>query len=135
MSPAIHFIRSPIPDTYAGKVADILSEHVRARLEAAPENATREEFWRGLKRADFLYHASSSDDLEYRFQGALGFGGKFRNHGYGWRVDCYSEDETPERLAMIESANAALAELYVQFVTELFAAQAQVPAPTPKEEG
>jgi hypothetical protein len=50
---------------------------------------------------------------EFRFQGALGFGGKFRADGRGdhWRVDCYSEDRTPERDAMIERANARLADL------------------------
>lgn len=52
---------------------------------------------------------------EYRFCGALGFGGKFRNTGnrddtpY---VDCYREDETPARNAMIEAANKRLAELF-----------------------
>lgn len=55
------------------------------------------------------------DCREYRFMGALGFGGKFRNNGNRNdtpHVDCYREDETPERLAMIERANARLAELF-----------------------
>lgn len=49
--------------------------------------------------------------IEYRFQGALGFGGKFRYHPT-WLpyVDCYPEDLTPERRAMIERANKRLAE-------------------------
>lgn len=52
---------------------------------------------------------------EYRFCGALGFGGKFRNNGnrdgipY---VDCYLEDETPARRTMIEAANRRLHELF-----------------------
>jgi hypothetical protein len=52
---------------------------------------------------------------EYRFGGELGFGGKFRNNGNHDNtpyVDCYSEDETPARLAMIERANKRLAELF-----------------------
>lgn len=52
---------------------------------------------------------------EYRFCGALGFGGKFRNNGNNNNtpyVDCYQEDETPERRAMIERANRRLAELF-----------------------
>lgn len=55
--------------------------------------------------------------LEFRFCGALGFGGKFRNNGnrndtpY---VDCYKEHETPERTAMIKRANARLAQLFDQ---------------------
>lgn len=52
---------------------------------------------------------------EWRFCGALGFGGKFRNNGNHDNtpyVDCYREDETPARLAMIEAANKRLAELF-----------------------
>lgn len=48
---------------------------------------------------------------EYRFQGALGFGGKFRNNGNGVYVDCYPEDMTPEREKMIELANTRLREM------------------------
>lgn len=52
---------------------------------------------------------------EYRFCGALGFGGKFCNNGNRDNtpyVDCYREDETPARLQMIEAANKRLAELF-----------------------
>lgn len=52
---------------------------------------------------------------EYRFCGALGFGGKFRNNGNNDNtpyVDCYQEDETPERRKMIERANTRLAALF-----------------------
>lgn len=52
---------------------------------------------------------------EWRFCGALGFGGKFRNNGNHENtphVDCYQEDETPARLAMIAAANKRLAELF-----------------------
>lgn len=52
---------------------------------------------------------SENSPMEYRFQGALGFGGKF--YSPEMRVTCYREDETPERLAMIERANARLAAL------------------------
>jgi hypothetical protein len=54
---------------------------------------------------------------EWRFCGALGFGGKFRNNGNRNNtphVDCYPEDETPTRSKMIEAANARLAELFGQ---------------------
>jgi hypothetical protein len=54
--------------------------------------------------------------MEYRFIGALGFGGKFwpgsgdeLNPPY---VTCYQEDETPERRAMIDKANKRLKELF-----------------------
>lgn len=62
----------------------------------------------------FLYHYNDLSDpipTEYRFQGALGFGGKLwmvRDRLY---VNCYREDETPERLEMIHKANERLAKL------------------------
>ncbi len=68
-------------------------------------------------RDGFIYCIShpERDCREYRFMGLLGFGGKFRNNG-NWNntphVDCYSEHETPERLAMIEAANKRLAKLF-----------------------
>lgn len=52
---------------------------------------------------------------EYRLNSALGFGGKFLNNGNCNNiphVDCYPEDETPTRLAMIAAANKRLAELF-----------------------
>lgn len=60
---------------------------------------------------DFVFHHArvGAPVDEYRFQGSLGFGGKYysgRN-----RVTCYSEDETPARRATIEKTNAALAVL------------------------
>jgi hypothetical protein len=53
---------------------------------------------------------------EWRFQGALGFGGKFYNDGFQWRVGCYREDDTQPRLGMIQRTNerlAALREVYL----------------------
>jgi hypothetical protein len=58
---------------------------------------------------------------EFRFMGALGFGGKVRQPmSFAWKgnwqhigqvyVDCYPEDESSERKAMIERANTRLAE-------------------------
>lgn len=44
---------------------------------------------------------------QWRFQGALGFGGKFRFPRM--TVDCYPEDETPARLETIRRTNAKLA--------------------------
>lgn len=48
---------------------------------------------------------------EFRFQGSLGFGGKFwRNDGRLY-VNCYSEDETAGRMAIIERINYELSSL------------------------
>lgn len=60
-------------------------------------------------RDEFLHHAQRQDRLEFRFQGALGFGGKV--YLPEARVSCYREDETPARLAMIAAANERLAEV------------------------
>jgi|SRR6185437_11506671 len=52
---------------------------------------------------------------EYRFMGSIGSGGKFRNNGNNNNtpyVDCYRENETPDRLAMIAAANARLVALF-----------------------
>jgi hypothetical protein len=49
---------------------------------------------------------------EWRFCGSLGFGGKlWRDCCEPFAVNCYSEDETSERLATIAVTNAALKEL------------------------
>jgi hypothetical protein len=68
-------------------------------------------------RESFIYLQSTDDLNEWRFQGLLGFGGKFWNEwSYfeekpKWRVSCYTEDENPKRLALIEKTNKKLQEL------------------------
>lgn len=69
-----------------------------------------------LEKAQFesyvLEHAMSHSVREYRFQGALGFGGKvWLNTGEFPYVTCYPEDLTDSREAMIRSANEALKKL------------------------
>lgn len=68
----------------------------------------------------FIHHQTSAHVTEWRFGGLLGFGGKFwRTSGHRpdgtwgeqWRVDCYIEDETPERRAIIDAANERLWQL------------------------
>lgn len=69
------------------------------------------------QRAEFVHTVGKwLHDLtwsEYRFQGALGFGGKLYTTREGMRVACYPEDDTPERRAMIERANVRLDPAYV----------------------
>ena len=48
---------------------------------------------------------------EYRISGNLGFGGKFRNSGGQWYVDCYPEHMNDERRAIIAKTNQQLQEL------------------------
>lgn len=71
----------------------------------------------GANRDDFPgFEACAKNEslpIEYRFQGKLGFGGKIwidRNRPFG-EVSCYKEDETPERLEIIENTNELLASL------------------------
>jgi hypothetical protein len=70
-------------------------------------------------RESFIWHVATSTapTREFRFQGHLGFGGKFRNNGnhndtpY---VDCYREDETISRVGVMLAVNAMLADLFAQ---------------------
>ena len=50
--------------------------------------------------------------LEYRFQGALGFGGKvWINNGRAPYVTCYPEDMNESKRKMIDAANAELKDM------------------------
>lgn len=81
-----------------------------------------ESVWQILKeecqagKDNIMFINTAGDFAEWRFQGALGFGGKiyqrrFRGEIENLFVSCYSEDLTPEREAMIKRANKRLAEL------------------------
>lgn len=69
------------------------------------------------ERPSFLFHQTAEQVSEWRFCGKLGFGGKFWRQGGSLftkeliYVDCYKEDRTPERQAMIEAASKRLAAL------------------------
>ena len=62
-------------------------------------------------RDSFIYHHTKSEYgcTEWRFSDKLGFGGKYRS-GYN-RVDCYREDETSNRIKIIDELNAALSQI------------------------
>ncbi|MGG6262947.1 hypothetical protein ACQ4M3_24270 [Leptolyngbya sp. AN03gr2] len=62
---------------------------------------------------DFLDSQLQALVLEYRFQGHLGFGGKFWNsdsrpRGQHLYVNCYPEDLTPDRGVLIAEINQCL---------------------------
>ena len=67
------------------------------------------------ERDSFIYHHCTYKDGcdEWRFQGKLGYGGKYRSR-YN-KVDCYLEDETKERLHLIKEINAALLKIKLDF--------------------
>lgn len=98
----------------------------------AMSRETAEEVWSILVRAagaspdgrdDFVFHQTRGFVDEYRFCGALGFGGKFwrstRRTDEGtlaerWYVNGYPEDQTPQTTAAIERTNEALAAVRVR---------------------
>lgn len=86
---------------------------------------TAEDLWKVIEKhcgaaegmkTDFIRDAKEALDrherMEYRFKGSLGFGGKLWLDMDGRaRVSCYSEDETPERVAAMAAANKMLQRL------------------------
>ena len=64
----------------------------------------------------FLYDHLNSTCDEWRFQGNMGFGGKFRREaiypsGERLYITAYREDTTPERKARIQAVNQKLADM------------------------
>jgi hypothetical protein len=84
----------------AAAIYDILVE----RAGAHDDESNRYEF-----EQSYL-ETVAGKEIEYRFGGKLGFGGKiwWSRHG-GWYVNCYREDESIPRLKIIATVNAALA--------------------------
>jgi hypothetical protein len=85
---------------------------------------TAEDLWKVIEKHcgaegmkdGFIRDAKEALDrherMEYRFKGLLGFGGKLWLDMDGRaRVSCYSEDETPERVAAMAAANKMLQRL------------------------
>lgn len=80
------------PHLFYNRVFDILVD------ECGANEKMREEF--------LNYHISVEPCDEFRFQGKLGYGGKY------WRKDnyvtCYEEDKTTSRVMMLTIANEKL---------------------------
>lgn len=96
-----------ISEAQANEVAKILEEECGHHYA---EGRDRDYFMRSITDRDDVCH-------EFRFCGALGFGGKFRNNGNQENtpyVDYYSEHKTPKREAMVKRANERLAQLFNQ---------------------
>jgi hypothetical protein len=86
-----------IPVDKAQKIYDLL-----VSLGGASENM----------RDSFIYHHCESEDGcgEWRFQGKLGFGGKYYSRIN--KVDSYTEDRTQEVADIIEKLNILLSEIW-----------------------
>jgi len=50
----------------------------------------------------------SGGNYEWRFKGALGFGGKLHGNNDGWYVSCYPEDNNLMRDTIVKDTNAQL---------------------------
>jgi hypothetical protein len=68
----------------------------------------------GMREAFIHSHSKDEFQMEWRFQGKLGFGGKFWNEwSYleekpKWRVSCYTEDENVKTDKIIKDTNEKL---------------------------
>lgn len=93
------FVDRPIPGDVAGAVWAVLVEHAGA----SP---------RPHARADFVSNAREGTWSEWRFMGDLGYGGKVWNAYQSFRVTCYAENETPERLAIVQKVNPLLQQIH-----------------------
>jgi len=82
----------------AGDIYDILVESCGARDDA-------------IEKGAFVQAVVGPNFTEWRFQGTLGFGGKFWNNAGKWYVSCYPEDQTSAMKQTIVEANVALATL------------------------
>lgn len=93
----------------ADRVWDILVEEVGADPD---KTGWRYESFVQYLGMDVSPHCIGSCH-EYRFEGNLGHGGKFRHDTSGsGSVSCYPENRTPNSEAAIERANQRLSELY-----------------------
>lgn len=94
-----------ITEKTANKIYDVLVEHCGKHEHDEHD------------RQSFVWHVTDEKQrwTEWRFQGALGFGGKVWNSG-GFYVSCYSEDNSPERRSMIRAANAELGAIYQEVI-------------------
>lgn len=86
-------VMQPLTPEQAALVAEILTDHAGFTGH----------------RGDFTWHQTQAVCPEYRIQGSLGFGGKLYRQGGRMWVDCYTEDATPERMAVIRKVNGLLA--------------------------
>ena len=65
-----------------------------------------------LERERFYQYFKNTElPLEWRFQGKLGFGGKFYKTHEKMYVSCYPEDMNPKRMSVITRANNKLAQI------------------------
>lgn len=92
-------------------------------IDIQPHEARRiydilvEECGASEKDRQWFVNLQTEDHVrEYRFQGDLGYGGKFWRNNGKWYVNFYAEDETSCRVEMTWKANKKLATLRHEIV-------------------
>lgn len=114
-------------DEEKNSVANGLSPRLPAQQQGLViSETTAAEVWRilrkeagasssAIERDCFILYARGRDGVpEFRFQGALGFGGKVYFREGRWGVYYYPEDKNAAREAIVTRTNAALAKLNTQ---------------------
>lgn len=84
------------------KIYDLLADNGQVKFD--PD-------WYYAEKEHFASYFIEEGGREWRFQGDLGFGGKFRADGNRHYVYCYPEDETPKRKKLILNLNEAISKL------------------------
>ncbi len=82
---------------FYSRAYDILIEHAELKDKQSRES--------------FIRYFVDETGKEWRFQGSLGFGGKFWHNEDRWYIQGYPEDSTRESKATIKKVNKLLAEL------------------------
>jgi hypothetical protein len=99
---------------------ELLQEVYDLLVETVKAHPSQKEFF-VAHFSERWYSRWTLQDLEWRFQGCLGFGGKFwircYDPAHSLKVSCYPEDMTPVRKASIDETNK---QLQTKFVPRLF---------------
>lgn len=91
-------------------MAELTIDEAKAVYEVLVEHCGYTD--RPHERAQFISNVTRGGFMEYRFIGAMGFGGKFWSSHHRWYVTLYREHETDDRIRRRDRANALLAALY-----------------------
>ncbi len=101
---------TPLTTEQANAIYDLLIQHCGASSDDHDKRA----------RWNFVQAHTREYVEEWRFIGALGFGGKFWNCNGRWYVTAYTEDveRRPDKQDRIDACNKALAELRAETMHE-----------------
>lgn len=95
-----------LPPAIYEKVYDILVEHANALNSEIDKNIF----------VDAYTKPTLIPNIEYSFIGKLGFGGKFYNNCGRIYINCYKEDETEERINIVNNVNTLLQDVLDKYL-------------------